>query len=120
MTTRTYDELNELPPTAFLVWEDFTTEADTWDVNLSSRLGDRQYEKGLNISRMSKRVEIGADGAWCAIDLDGSLTESYEGIGYHACTAHLLHGFLDGPAELVVYRYADGKLSHTVIKPSTR
>jgi len=120
VTTRSYNELNSLPPTAFLVWEDFRTPADTWDANLSGRLADRQYELGRNVSRMARRVIISADGTWASVNLDGSLTQSYEGIGYHACTAHLLHGFLDGPAELVVYRYVNGGFTHTVIKPSAQ
>jgi hypothetical protein len=63
-------------------------------------------------------VSISVTGTWGATGKDGSTTTSYERIGYHSCTAPLMRGFLDGPAEIVVFRSTQSGLSTTVIRPA--
>jgi hypothetical protein len=63
-----------------------------------------QYEKGLKYANESVEVGIGMNGTWFASGKDHSQTSSYEGIGYHSCTAELLRGLLSGTARFVVYR----------------
>ncbi len=109
-----YTDLNARHPKAFLIPEDFRTDSDTWPVNIASNLAVTKYQEGLKISREARRVYIMSDGCWGADRLNGGLTTSYEGIGYHAGTADLLRGFLDGPAEFGVFRGSD----YTIIKPA--
>lgn len=109
-----YRVLNALPAEAFLRPEDFVTG---YDVHLRREGYDRkQYEKGLNYSRQAASVIISINCTWAANLRDGSSVASYEGIGYHACTADLLRGFLDGPARVVVYRWTGKEVRETVIK----
>jgi hypothetical protein len=76
----------------------------------------KQYAEGVRVSNASVRVGVTANGTWYAEGKDGSFTSSYEGVGYHACTADLLRGFLDGNAEFVVHRYENGKFNKYVVR----
>lgn len=116
MNSKTYAELNALPPEAFLDPNNFKTGYDTLPPR---EYAQQQYEKGLKISNESTEVGISANGTWYACGIDGSYTSSYEGCGYHACTADLLRGFLSGTAKFVVYRYVNGNVTSTTIKEHT-
>ena len=116
-----YEELNALPPSAFLNWENFGTPFDV----PGDDYAQKQYAKGLEIGRKSKMcgprlfgergqgaVYIRADGTWAADTpptfSSGTMAgfcSSYEGIGYHRATADLLHGFIDSGARIVVSRW---------------
>lgn len=98
-----YNELTALPPEAYLDPERFRTEWDDPDGAYAAQ----QYAEGLKISRQAETVCIACNGTWTARMRAGGVTTSYEGIGYHSCTADLLRGFLDGPAPLVVYRWSN-------------
>lgn len=107
-----YKTLNALPALAFLNPETFVTSFD--DVKKGYK--QEQYEHGLQVSREAKRVTISINSAWSAQMQGGSFLSSYEGIGYHSCTADLLRGFLDGGAEIVVFRDTGAGISETIIK----
>ena len=112
-----YRVLNALPAEAFLHWENFRTKFD-WLAN-NKKTQAVQYEKGKQIGAASVYVSISANGTWGARGKDGSSTHSYEGIGYHACTADLLHGFLDSGVPIVVFRLYDrqeGPITETWIQ----
>lgn len=103
-----YSELTELAPDEYLNWSQFETEADKYPENVKRNYAQQQYNKGLEIGRSNDEVFICANGTWGAVrdrPNNHCYTTSYEGIGYHACTADLLHGFIDSGAPLVVYRY---------------
>jgi len=70
----------------------------------------KQYQKGLEMARDCYVVYIARNGVWSSDNRDGSTTFSYEGIGYHACTADLLQGWLDGGVTIVDYRSEDHAL----------
>ena len=109
-----YKILIALPPEAYVKPDDFVTEYDH-DGVLSGHAAE-QYAKGLKVSQHAVTVDISVGGTWGA-KLDRGVTTSCEGIGYHANTADLLRGFLDGPAPVVVWRLdVDGP---TEIKPRT-
>lgn len=116
-----YEELDALPPSAFLDWENFRTGFDV----PGDAISQQQYAKGLEIGRKSKlcgprlmgekgqgSVYIRANSTWAA-DIPPTMPSgtmagfcsSYEGIGYHRATADLLHGFLDSGARIVVSRW---------------
>ena len=111
---RSYIQLCALPPETYLRPDNFTTSLDRPGYDAE------QYAKGLRISRESSQVSIAANGTWGCRPRSGGVGTSSEGIGYHAGTAALLRGFLDGPAPLVVYRdMPGGALTATEIKPGT-
>ena len=105
-----YTELNKRPAHDFLHPELFATDWDT------PKLDAEQYEKGLEQGRKSRTVGVGVYGTWWANGKDGSVTTSYEGIGYHASTAALLRGFLDSGCKVVIIRWGDEGMVQTVIK----
>lgn len=107
-----YKSLAMKPAIDYLGPENFRTD---WDGNLGSSRREEKYREGLAWSAKAVRITIGINSVWGATLKDGGTLTSYEGIGYHSGTADLLRGFLDGPAEVVVYRH-DG--SRTVIKPA--
>jgi hypothetical protein len=100
-----YAELNDLPAEAFLDWQSFATEGDGLP---HKGYAEEQYKKGLKIGRDNDLIFISAGGTWGAErnrPNNHSFTTSYEGIGYHACTKDLLHGFLDSGAPVYIYRW---------------
>lgn len=107
-----YKELAEKPASDYLVPENFRT---SWDGPEGSKYREEQYRTGLSYSENATRITIGQNSVWGASMKSSSVVSSYEGIGYHACTADLLRGFLDGPAEIVVYRAGQDP---TIIKPA--
>ena len=109
-------ELNYRPALDFLEPQNFST---LFDVTGSSKLKE-QYEKGLSISRESRVVGISIDGTWWAKGIDGSMTNAYEVVGYHVGTCEIIHGFLDGPAQFIVYRLVNGKIESAIVKESSR
>ncbi|MFF8629712.1 hypothetical protein [Streptomyces werraensis] len=121
---RPYSVLNALPPEAFLKPEDFATESDS----INPLYAAEQYQKGRKLSEEYGRIIIRANGTWAAED--GPIgpgnartigAYSYEGIGYHAHTAALLRGFLDGPAPIdVERRQEDYSVKTTRIKEDRR
>ena len=114
----TYAELAELPAEAYLNPENFVTLYDGSDKHLKNGYGVEQYKKGLKIGQEFDYITLSYKGVWSAGNDDGrSHCRSYEGIGYHACTADLLRGFLDSPARLIVYRLqGDGIKATTFVK----
>ena len=115
----TYDQLNALPAAAFRNPINFITPFDTWHENVSKGYARKQYEKGRAISQNARAVYVSANGTWCAKMRDGTFVSSCEGIGYHACTADLLRGFLDGYAPLIVYRDTPEGIIETEVKRAT-
>jgi len=112
-----YPELQEFPAEAYLEPSNFQTEHDcTAPGSRPAAYAVEQYQKGLRISKEAKRVTIGVDSVWGCLRRDGGMTRSYEGIGYHAGTCALLTGFLQGPAELVVYRWGPTGITEHIIK----
>jgi len=109
---RPYSELNALAPTEFLNWEQFGTAFDAMESNVARQ--DDKYQKGLEVGQRSTYVFISGNGTWGARGRDGSQTTSYEGIGYHAGTAHFWRGVLDSGVPICIYRsvpYNSGKPS---------
>ena len=107
-----YKTLSEKPAHEYLIPENFRTD---WDGRAGDAKREEQYRTGLHWSGKCSRISIGTNSVWSATTKEGSSVSSYEGIGYHSCTADLLRGFLDGPAEIVVYRRDQ---EPTVIKPA--
>ena len=108
----TAKEIEALPPEAFLDPELFVTE---WDkLSPESDYAWEQYRTGLVAAHKYKQVVISIDGVWSA-NTPGSL-QSYERIGYHSNTRHLLRGLLAGTAEVIVCRWVNGHLVKTIIK----
>lgn len=109
----TYARLNTMPAESFLNPDNFKTDTD----HLPEKgYAEQQFQKGLRISNESKEVGVGAGGTWWAAGKDGSHTTSYEGIGYHSCTADLLRGLLAGSAKFIVYRWTENGITETCIK----
>lgn len=107
-----YKTLSEKPAHEYLVPENFRTD---WDGRVGDARREQQYREGLAQSERCTRIIIGSNSVWGGTTKDGGSLTSYEGIGYHSCTADLLRGFLDGPAEIVVHRKDQPP---TVIKPA--
>lgn len=112
-----YATIQALPAEAYLNPETFRTMFDGIPSNVAER--DARYADALKVSTEAAEVSISVRGTWSASMLDGSSLQSYEGIGYHANTAAVLQGFLDGPAALVVYRLTPDGVSRAVVKPRT-
>jgi hypothetical protein len=108
--------LEVLPPHAYLCPDMFVVgyPSDAHHGNGSSlegkrsAYGQKQYEKGLQYGRDAVKVTIGVNSVWGATMKDGGHVGSYEKIGYHACTADLLQGFIDSGVPIYVYRWIDG------------
>jgi hypothetical protein len=98
--SKSYKELNALPPETFLDQDKFVTDWDT----INPHKATEQYNKGVEIGQKADSIFIAADGTWGASMKDKSSLTSYEGIGYHAHTASLLKGFLASGAKIIVYR----------------
>lgn len=96
-----YSEIEKLPAEAYLCPANFRTEYDSMPANEKRQA--EQYETGLRIGREYDTVYINDRGVWGALRPGVTLT-SYESIGYHACTAHLLLGFLHSGCTLKIYR----------------
>jgi len=96
-----YSEINKLSPNEYLNWEKFKTEHE---IGSNIDIVDKAYKEGLKYSEQADAIFIGENGVWSADLKGGSYVSSYEVIGYHACSAWKLKGFLDGPASLIVYR----------------
>lgn len=101
-----YSELQKLAPTEYLNWQNFETIADKLPENVKHNYAQVQYQIGLDIGKKfaDGYIFISANGVWGACKGLTSMN-SYEGIGYHACTKDLLHGFLDSGTKIIVYRY---------------
>jgi hypothetical protein len=76
----------------------------------------KQYQHGLDIGRNASSVHIAVNSTWSARMKDGASLSSYEGIGYHACTADLLRGFIDSGVRIVVHRLTPDDITDTVIQ----
>jgi len=97
-----YKQLSELPAEAYKDPKNFITDFDSRN---SDDYAKQQYNHGLETGKEFRLITINANSVWSAsMNSQGSLLSSYEGIGYHSCTADLLRGFLDSPAKVVVYR----------------
>lgn len=103
MDTKTLNGLNH---EAFLHPENFVTGWDSMAVNVARV--DAKYTDALHVGQKAKQIIINADGVWSALMLDNSMMQSYERIGYHSNTQHVLRGFLDSGAEIVVFRRNNG------------
>lgn len=111
-----YKVLNAMSAESFLNPELFVTEYDNLSSHIEQGTKEKQYRTGLKVSREAKCVFISAYGTWGADLGNGTSLSAPEGIGYHACTADLLKGFLDGPAPVKVYRMTDKGITCTTIK----
>lgn len=80
---------------------DFVTEFDAYPRN--AKYAEEQYQKGLDHGIKGWLISIDVDGRWSA-SRDGVHITSYERIGYHACTADLVRGWVDGGAAIHDYR----------------
>jgi len=115
-----YAELEQLPAVAYLDWQKFETPFDSMPSNVA-RQQDR-YNEGLETGRNAKEFHLSVRGVWSTenrVDANGygmSYTSSYEGIGYHANTAHFLHGILDSGCPVIVHRRTDSDTNGTQIK----
>ena len=118
---KSYTELNAMPAEAFRNPQLFITEADKFPANIARGYAKAQYRKGVETGTEWDTIIISAHTVWGAEMNEGMKSlSSYEGIGYHACTADLLRGFLDSPARIVIYRYTENGISETEIKPCTK
>ena len=108
--SKPYSTLNKLSPESFLTPSNFVTDFDKMHDESKKRA---KYLEGLKIGSESKEVFISQNTTWGAVGKGGGMTTSYEGIGYHALTAHLLQGFIDSGCKMTVYR--EGK-QPTIIK----
>ena len=111
---RSYKVLNALPAEAFLDPEAFVT---SWEGEKDTAYKAKQRKAALDASARAYEtggsVYVLENGTWGASGSGWCLT-TYEGIGYHAGTAEVLRGLLEGPAAFYVYR-EDG--TKTLIKP---
>jgi hypothetical protein len=107
--------IENLPPAAYLDPDLFRTPNDGLP---APGYAEEQYRTGLRVSEASAEIVIAVNGVWGATGKDGSSTGSYERIGYHSCTAPLLRGFLDGPAQIRVCRWTATGYTSTVIRPA--
>lgn len=106
------NELYTRPALSFLDWMSFTSGMD----NLSNRnYADQQYIRGLRIGDAAKVVNISVSNVWSAVTEESTI-QSYEKIGYHAHTAHLLRGFIDSGVRIVVWRQDGDMITNTVIQ----
>lgn len=87
----------------------YITGADTWQENVRRDYCGQQYRKGLKMAQDGAAFFISMTGSWSAVvpstigDGIGHVT-AYERLGYHAGTADLIRGWLDGGAIIVDYR----------------
>lgn len=114
---KTYTELEAMQTEAYLNPDNFRTMYDGYESN--NEYAQEQYDKGLRIGNEFDEIHISYKSVWSASNLDGrKVCHSCEGIGYHGCTAHLLKGFLDSTARIIVHRKWLDK--PVVIKESTK
>lgn len=99
----TYVQIQALPPEAYLDHRNFVTALDAAP---GPEYAERQYQHGLNYGKDGGTLAISARGVWSARTPNGHV-QSYEGIGYHSCTAELLRGFLDSGCPILVYRWGE-------------
>lgn len=105
-----YSELEKLTPADYLNWEAFDTPYDTPARAIA------QYQEGLAVGLKAEFITLSYKGVWGYHGKQGETCTSYEGIGYHANTKDLLHGFIDSGCPIVVYRwYPDSPITHKVI-----
>lgn len=96
------NRLEDLSPEAFLNSENLVSLMDGWS---DGNYAKQQYAKGLDLGTRATVVNIACNNVWSADMKDGSNLFSYEKIGYHGCTRHLLQGFLDSGVRIVVHRF---------------
>lgn len=99
-----YSQLEKLSAEKYLDWNSFETDCDSFQPNLDRKYAEIQYNKGVEIGKNANVICISHRSIWSSCNKDGSLTSSYEGIGYHACTKDLLHGFIDSGCTLAIRR----------------
>lgn len=113
-----YAVLNALPPEAFLNPESFVT---SWEGEKDTAYKAKQRKAALEASERAYEsggsVYVLANGTWGA-SAGGWVLSTYEGIGYHAGTAEVLRGLLEGPAAFYVYRATPEGVTRTLIKPA--
>lgn len=100
----------DIAPHDYLNTDSLVTFFDGMGTN--SGLAAKQYHEGKLIGMLCDHVSIGYNGCWSATMKDGSHLSSYEKIGYHACTADLMRGFIESGCAIFVYRFGtkwDGK-----------
>lgn len=100
----TYAELAALPASAYLNPSLFRTEMDSLP---EKGYAEKRYQEALSLGREPGMViTINARSVWSGRASNRS-AQSYEGIGYHSCTASVLQGFLNSGCEIMVLR-SDG------------
>ncbi len=107
-----YEQLSALPAEAYLDPENFVTPFDAGNASRAPTKelvrAKEQYERGLDEGRKGD-IHISNQSVWSSNRHDGSMVQSYEGIGYHAHTASLLAGFLAGGGKVFVHRRGKGE-----------
>lgn len=84
-----YNEIDELASWA----EQFRTNLD----HLPGKAYEQeQHTKGLEIAETATEFHIAVNGVWSTTNKTGSHTQSYERLGYHSCTYHLVMGLIEG------------------------
>ena len=69
-----------------------------------------RYKEGLERGLQATEIHISPTGVWSTDNKDGSSTQSYECLGYHACTAPLLSGFLNSGSPVIVHYPGGGQI----------
>lgn len=96
----THNYVNNLSPEVFLKPEIFKTINDLDQIKAAE-----SYSYGRYLSERSNRIGISSFTTWFASTKDGRMLSFSKIIGIDSYTSDILKGFLDGGAEVVVYRY---------------
>jgi hypothetical protein len=112
-----YCQLEKLSAWEYLNPSSFITDFDGLPSHINRGYALKQHNKGIEIGKEYHKIHIDEHSLWSASS-PNSLCSSYEGIGYHACTADLLSGFLQSPAAIIVHRLKGENLVSQIIKPS--
>jgi len=96
---RNFDAKTQARVERFLDPANFETD---YDGDILDSYPDRQYAKGIAQGEGAHRVTISANDVWHSDNRDGSMTSSYERLGYHRATRQLFLGFLNSDVEILV------------------
>lgn len=80
----------------------FVTPFDKWPENVARR--DENEARGLTTGNNALEFHIAITGVWSTRNKDGSRTQSYETLGYHANTAYFFKGILASGCKIIDHR----------------
>lgn len=83
--------------------DDFRTGYDSLHTN--NGYPERQFAAGEKLAKEGFVMTIGQSGTWAASRSKDSTIVSYERVGYHACTADFLRGFLSAKGKCLFYNF---------------